>query len=303
MDSAHDRRACRSSFGSATTADQGACLSSEEINCARKARPWKRCGFRTRRWRARTEEPEEGRRCASLGTRCWCRRSPPCARRAKRTLGQRSISTCALGGMVLHERQDCEMKNGGGNDAWWRRCPVYLNALARPRRSCRHGQRFTSPSATPSDFGQIYCLSRPQGRRHRPRGLDERASASKPTTANVTYGTKQRARVRLSARQHEVPSWRTWSTPPTSFAGLVDEVDSILVARRATPLIISRTARDRSDFYNSEIDTFHPQARKGRLRGRWWCGMFEQFGCCGWGCVEGRSGVLCLIWWVGLGGC
>jgi len=87
-------------------------------------------------------------------------------------------------------------------------------------------------------------------------GLDD-AERKQAYACDITYGTT-RIRLRLSARQHEVPA------RDRSSAALLrhrDEVDSILIDEARTPLIISGPLDDRSEFYNT-IDTFFPQLDK-----------------------------------------
>ena len=62
---------------------------------------------------------------------------------------------------------------------------------------------------------------------------------------------QQRVRLRLSARQHEVPAATTMVQRGHSFA-IVDEVDSILIDEARTPLIISGPLDDRSELYNTD---------------------------------------------------
>ena len=91
--------------------------------------------------RARTETVSQaaGRR-RRRSTICWCRPSPPCARRPSVRLGQRHFDVQLIGGMVLHQGKISEMKTGEGKTLV-ATLPVYLNALAGARRARRHGQR------------------------------------------------------------------------------------------------------------------------------------------------------------------
>jgi preprotein translocase subunit SecA len=59
---------------------------------------------------------------------------------------------------------------------------------------------------------------------------------------------QQRVRLRLSARQHEVPLEDMVQRGHFNFA-IVDEVDSILIDEARTPLIISGPTEDRSELY------------------------------------------------------
>ena len=62
-----------------------------------------------------------------------------------RTLGMRHFDVQLIGGMVLHQGKIAEMKTGEGKTLV-ATLPVYLNALRRPRRARRHGQRLPRPA-------------------------------------------------------------------------------------------------------------------------------------------------------------
>ena len=122
---------------------------------------------------------------ARRSTTSWFRPSRPCARRAKRTLGQRHFDVQLIGGMVLHDGKIAEMKTGEGKTLV-ATLPVYLNALAGERRSCRHGQRLPGQARRRMDGPDLH-VPRADGRRHRPR--PGRRAAQAAYACDVTYGT------------------------------------------------------------------------------------------------------------------
>ena len=121
---------------------------------------------------------------------------------AKRTLGQRHFDVQLIGGMILHEGTIAEMKTGEGKTLV-ATLPVYLNALAGTRRACRHRQRLSRQARRRVD-GPDLRLPRPDHRRHRP--WPGRRAAQDGVCLRHHLRHQQRARLRLSARQHEVPA-------------------------------------------------------------------------------------------------
>ena len=85
----------------------------------------------------------------------------------KRALGQRHFDVQLIGGMVLHEGKISEMKTGEGKTLV-ATLPVYLNALVRPRRPCRHRQRLSGQARRRVDGADLH-VPRALGRRHRAR--------------------------------------------------------------------------------------------------------------------------------------
>ena len=59
-----------------------------------------------------------------------------------RPLGERHFDVQLIGGTILHRGMIAEMKTGEGKTLV-ATLPVYLNALARQGRPCRHGQRLS----------------------------------------------------------------------------------------------------------------------------------------------------------------
>jgi preprotein translocase subunit SecA len=90
---------------------------------------------------------------------------------------------------------------------------------------------------------------------------DERRAAY---ACDITYGTNNELRLRLSARQHEVRAGADGAARPFNFA-IVDEVDSILIDEARTPLIISGPTEDRPSS-TSTIDALIPQLRRATTR-------------------------------------
>ena len=68
---------------------------------------------------------------------------------------------------------------------------------------------------------------------------------------------QQRVRLRLSARQHEVPRSTRWCSATFNYA-IVDEVDSILIDEARTPLIISGPIGRIPRRSTSRVDAFIP---------------------------------------------
>ena len=180
---------------------------------------------------------------------------------AKRTLGQRHFDVQLIGGMVLHEGQIAEMKTGEGKTLV-ATLPVYLNALAgRGVHVVTVNDYLASRDA--EWMGQIYnFLGLTVG--VIVHGLDDE-ERKKHYDCDVTYGTNNELgfdylRDNMKYRLEDM-------VQRGHVFAIVDEVDSILIDEARTPLIISGPLDDRSEFYNT-IDTYHPEARQGRLRGR-----------------------------------
>ena len=93
--------------------------------------------------------PASGSPTARPSTTCCPRRSPPSARRAKRTLGQRHFDVQIMGGAALHLGNIAEMKTGEGKTLV-ATLPAYLNALDRQGRARHHGQRLPGRRTSPS---------------------------------------------------------------------------------------------------------------------------------------------------------
>ncbi|MEW5704768.1 MAG: preprotein translocase subunit SecA [Pseudomonadota bacterium] len=162
---------------------------------------------------------------------------------AKRTLGQRHFDVQLIGGIVLHRGMIAEMKTGEGKTLV-ATLPVYLNAL--PGKGVH--------VVTVNDYlakrdaewmGQIYRFL----------GLEvgcivhERSDAERKAAyaADVTYGTNNEfgfdyLRDNMKYRLEDM------AQRPFHYA-IVDEVDSILIDEARTPLIISGSAEDSSEFY------------------------------------------------------
>ncbi len=121
---------------------------------------------------------------------------------AKRTLGQRHFDVQLIGGMVLHEGDIAEMKTGEGKTLV-ATLAVYLNALASKGVHVVTVNDYLA--RRDADWmGQIYNFPRHDHRRHRPRPRRFRAQARLRLRHHLRH--QQRIRLRLSARQHEVPA-------------------------------------------------------------------------------------------------
>ena len=130
---------------------------------------------------------------------CWFRRLRPCAKAAKRTSGQRHFDMQLIGGMVLHQGKISEMKTGEGKTLV-ATLPVYLNALTgRGVHVVTVNDYLAKRDA--EWMGAIYrflglsvgCIVHE---------LDDEQRRAQ-YACDVTYGTNNELRLRLSARQHE----------------------------------------------------------------------------------------------------
>ena len=209
--------------------------------------------------RARTESSRSSSPTARRSTTFWCRLSPPCARPAKRTLGQRHFDVQLIGGMVLHEGKIAEMKTGEGKTLV-ATLPVYLNALAgRGVHVVTVNDYLAKRDA--EWMGQIYkFLGLTVG--VIVHGLDDE-QRKKQYDCDVTYGTNNEfgfdyLRDNMKYRLEDM-------VQRGHIYAIVDEVDSILIDEARTPLIISGPLDDRSDFYNT-IDASSPGSTRPTTR-------------------------------------
>ena len=131
---------------------------------------------------------------------------------AKRTLGQRHFDVQLIGGMVLHEGKIAEMKTGEGKTLV-ATLPVYLNALAGKGVHVVTVNDYLARRDA-EWMGQIYhFLGLTVGVIVHGLDDDERARG---LCLRRHLRHQQRARLRLPARQHEVSTWRRWSSAATS---------------------------------------------------------------------------------------
>ncbi len=121
---------------------------------------------------------------------------------ARRVLGMRHFDVQMIGGMVLHDGKIAEMKTGEGKTLV-ATLPVYLNAL--PGKGVH--------VVTVNDYlarrdaewmGQIYGFLGLTVGRHRP--WPDRRAAPRRLCLRHHLRHQQRVRLRLPARQHEVPA-------------------------------------------------------------------------------------------------
>ena len=131
---------------------------------------------------------------------------------AKRTLGQRHFDVQLKGGMVLHAGQDRRDEDRRRQDAG--RHPAGLSQRPRGQgRARRHGERLPRPPRRRVD-GPHLRLPRPHRRRDRAR--PDRRAARRRLSLRRHLRHQQRDRLRLPARQHEVPRWTRWSSGPST---------------------------------------------------------------------------------------
>jgi len=174
---------------------------------------------------------------------------------AKRTLGQRHFDVQLIGGMVLHEGDIAEMKNGEGKTLV-ATLAVYLNALSGNGVHVVTVNDYLA-SRDAGWMSQVYSfLGLTTG--VIVHGLDDEQRKA-AYACDITYGTNNEygfdyLRDNMKYRLEDMVQ------RGHNFA-IVDEVDSILIDEARTPLIISGPLDDRSDFYNT-IDTFIPHLDK-----------------------------------------
>ena len=162
---------------------------------------------------------------------------------AQRVLGQRPFDVQVLGGFVLHAGEIAEMRTGEGKTLT-STMPVYLNALA--------GKGVHVVTVNP------YLAARDaewMGRIYRFLGLEvglvrsQQPKAEKRVAygADITYGTNNEFGFDF-LRDHMVLAPQDKVQRGHQFV-IVDEVDSILIDEARTPLIISGSADQATEWY------------------------------------------------------
>ena len=121
---------------------------------------------------------------------------------AKRTLGQRHFDVQLMGGIVLHRGMIAEMKTGEGKTLV-ATLPVYLNALAGKGVHVVTVNDYLAKRDA-EWMGQIYRFLGMSVGCHRPRAGRLSAAGSLSLRRHLRH--EQRTRLRLSARQHEIPA-------------------------------------------------------------------------------------------------
>src|SRR3954463_15594308 len=174
---------------------------------------------------------------------------------AKRTLGQRHFDVQLIGGVVLHEGKNAQMKNGEGKTLV-ATLPVYLNALAGKGVHVVTVNDYLA--RRDADWmGQIYkFLGLTVGVIVHGLEDDERRAAY---ACDITYGTNNEYGFDY-LRDNMKYEFAQMVQRGHNY-GIVDEVDSILIDEARTPLIISGPIDDRSDLYIA-IDELIPRLVK-----------------------------------------
>ena len=150
--------------------------------------------------RARTDSlPQAAGRRHQPRRACWCRPSPPCARRPSARSGQRHFDVQLIGGMVLHQGKISEMKTGEGKTLV-ATLPVYLNALTGKGVHVVTVNDYLAKRDA-EWMGRIYKFLGLTRRRHRARA--RRRPAARAVRLRRHLRHQQRAGLRLPARQHE----------------------------------------------------------------------------------------------------
>ncbi len=166
----------------------------------RWSRRWRRSP--TRRCAPRPPSSANAWPAARRSTTCCPRPSRWCARRRKRTLGLRHFDVQMIGGMVLHDGKIAEMKTGEGKTLV-ATLPVYLNALAGKGVHVVTVNDYLARRDA-EWMGRIYgFLGLTVG--VIVHGLDD-GQRRAAYAARHHLRHQQRVRLRLPARQHEVPA-------------------------------------------------------------------------------------------------
>ena len=119
----------------------------------------------------------------------------------RRVLNMRHFDVQLIGGMVLHRGKIAEMKTGEGKTLV-ATLPVLPQRARRQGRPRGHGQRLPGPARRGVD-GPHLQVPGPDRRRHRARPGRRGAQAGLRLRHHLRH--QQRVRLRLPARQHEVP--------------------------------------------------------------------------------------------------
>jgi len=162
---------------------------------------------------------------------------------ARRTLGQRHFDVQLIGGIVLHQGKIAEMKTGEGKTLT-ATLPLYLNALAGKGAHlvtvndylARRDAEWMKPIYNLLKLN-VACLQHSMSDKER-----KEAYAS-----DILYATNNELgfdylRDNMKFRKEDL------AQRELSYA-IVDEVDSILIDEARTPLIISGSSEDVSEFY------------------------------------------------------
>ena len=120
----------------------------------------------------------------------------------KRTLGQRHFDVQLVGGMVLHDGKISRDEDRRGQDPG--RHPAGLPERAgRQGRACRDRERLPGPPRRRVDGADLPV---PRHERRRDRARSGRRDQARAIRRRHHLRHQQRVRLRLPARQHEVPA-------------------------------------------------------------------------------------------------
>ena len=122
----------------------------------------------------------------------------------RRVLNMRHFDVQLIGGMVLHKGKIAEMKTGEGKTLV-ATLPTLPQRARRQRRPRGHGQRLPGETRLGMDGPALQIPGAARGR-DRPRSL--RRGAQRRLRRRHHLRHQQRVRLRLPARQHEVPHRR-----------------------------------------------------------------------------------------------
>ena len=176
---------------------------------------------------------------AKASTTCCAEAFAVVREAARRVLSMRHYDVQLIGGIVLHQGKIAEMKTGEGKTLV-ATLPIYLNALAGKGVHVVTVNDYLARRDA-EWMGRIYqFLGLTVGII-----LHDLADQRPPRRLRLRHHLRhqQRVRLRLPARQHEVPTSRRLVQREHYFA-IVDEVDSILIDEARTPLIISGPAEE-----------------------------------------------------------
>ena len=170
------------------------------------------CAVRRRAARPRPPSSASASNVASRSTTCSSRRSPSCARRPIRVIGQRHFDVQLMGGAALHFGWVAEMKTGEGKTLV-STLPAYLNGLGGK------GVHLVTVNDYLARFhaewmGRIHKWLGPRSRPGHPRlqGAPGREAAGVRRRHHLRH--EQRVRLRLPARQHGADARRQGPARP-----------------------------------------------------------------------------------------
>lgn len=168
-----------------------------------------------------------------------------CVVAATRVLNMRHFDVQLVGGIVLHKGMIAEMKTGEGKTLV-ATCPVFLNALTGKGVHVITVNDYLAKRDS-SQMGEVYkYLGMTTGCIYTGMPLKERQEAYK---CDITYGTNSEFGFDY-LRDNMVKSKELLVQRELNFV-IIDEVDSVLIDDSRTPLIISGSAKESTNIFES----------------------------------------------------